>query len=568
MRPALLGLILLAAALGPAEVHAQSLLDFYRHALQTNPTVRTRSFGVEQAKAQEDIAGSRLLPQLSASGNYNNNNYHESGLSAQSYNGSRSVIQASQALFDLASYFRLQSATFAVKQSELQAEAARMSLGGDVVDRYLSVLQAGDEMTHLLSEKASIEGQLKRLRFMRERGLVKVTDLFETEAYYQGLLTREIEAQSTRAVALERLREITGLAARQVAPLARESFPAVPGAEDQWVADAARNNPNLTALEKAMDAVRSQVKSARSDHLPVLSLQASKTYSDQGFDNRLTPSYRVGIVGVQVNIPLYSGGRVQATEREANARFEMARESLEGARREVERDARTAYLTTVSSYARIGSTNNEVRALERTLQAQQKSYEMGIATIVDVLNAQRLLRKSRSDQSKARYDYIRGLTILRVHAGTLSMRDIEEINGWMAREAQQAQRSSGARSGVVRNPEGAVLQSNAWLGPLAAAKPAADKAEAVAVGHEPAKLYSAPQVFRARMEPASPVNSMDEYLSTQFTSSAGAGHAPIEQRWRQALGLSVGGRCVAQPDRRYLGWRRPDVDASRGYYIE
>jgi outer membrane protein len=141
-------------------------------------------------------------------------------------------------------------------------------------------------------------------------------------------------------------------------------------------------------------------------------------------------------IGVQVEIPLYSGGRVQAAEREANARFEIARESLEGARREVERDARTAYLTTVTSHARIGSTNAEVNALEKSLQAQQKSYELGVTTIVDVLNAQRLLLKSRSDQSKARYDYIRGLTTLRVHAGTLSLRDIEEIDSWMARTEQ------------------------------------------------------------------------------------------------------------------------------------
>jgi outer membrane protein len=402
--------------------------------------VKTRLYGIEQAKAQEDSAASRLLPQIDFLGNYNFNALRESRLPAQYYSGVRSALRASQALIDLASYFRLQSAQFAVTQNEQQFDAARMSLGGDVVDLYLAVLQAGDEITHLLSEKESIEGQLKRLRFMRERGLVKVTDLFEAEAYYQGLQSKEIEARNARAVALERLRAITGVAAQQVAPLARESFPAVPGREDQWVTDAASNNPNLTALEKAIEVVRSQIKGARADHLPRVTLQANKTYADQSFDNRTNPAYQVGSIGVQVEIPLYSGGRMQAVEREANARFEIARESLEGARREVERDARTAYLTTVSSYARIGSTNAEVQALERTLQAQQKSYELGVTTIVDVLNAQRLLLKSRSDQSKARYDYIRGLTTLRVHAGTLSMRDIEEIDSWMVRQGQGADR--------------------------------------------------------------------------------------------------------------------------------
>jgi len=140
----------------------------------------------------------------------------------------------------------------------------------------------------------------------------------------------------------------------------------------------------------------------------------------------------VTTLGLQLTIPLYEGGRVQATVSEASARLAIAREQYEAARRETERDARTAYLGAAANHARIGSTDAEVRALEKVLQAQQRSYELGVSTIVDVLIAQRRLFKSRSDRSKARYGYIRDLTTLRARAGTLSMSDIEEIDGWMA----------------------------------------------------------------------------------------------------------------------------------------
>ncbi len=46
-----------------------------------------------------------------------------------------------------------------------------------------------------------------------------------------------------------------------------------------------------------------------------------------------------------------------------------------------------------------------------------------------------IVLKARSDQSKARYDYIRDLTNLRARAGTLSAQDIGEIDGWMQRSA-------------------------------------------------------------------------------------------------------------------------------------
>ena len=427
-------LLLLAILTLPPAAHAQSLIDFYRGALESNPTLRTRELGVEQAKAQEQLAASRLLPQVVASGNYYWNDYREAGLGARHYEGSRTALQARQALLDLASYFKLQSARSTLAQSEQQHAAARMSLAGDVVDRYLAVLQAGDEIANVAAEKEATESQLKRLRFMRERQLAKLTDLLEVEAYYQGLLTREIEARSAAAVALERLRETSGLAAERVAPLARSTFAAVSGEEQQWVSDAASNNPSLAALQQAIEAAGKLVESGRAEHMPQVALTATKTNSDQGYDNRATPPYNVGTIGVQVTIPLFEGGRVQATVRDASARLGIAREQYEGARREIERDTRTAYLNARASHARIDSTGAEVHALENVVAAQRTSYEMGATTIVDVLIAQRRLYRSRSDQFRARYDFIRDFTALRVRAGRLTDQDLEEMDKWMARE--------------------------------------------------------------------------------------------------------------------------------------
>jgi outer membrane protein len=141
----------------------------------------------------------------------------------------------------------------------------------------------------------------------------------------------------------------------------------------------------------------------------------------------------VGTIGVQLNMPIYEGGRVEGTVREATAKYEIAREQYEAARREIERNTRTAYLSASASYARIGSTGEETRALERVVEAQEKSYEFGVTTVLDVLIARRRLVKARSDQSKARYDYIRDLTVLRVHVGALTRQHIEEIDGWMVR---------------------------------------------------------------------------------------------------------------------------------------
>jgi len=186
------------------------------------------------------------------------------------------------------------------------------------------------------------------------------------------------------------------------------------------------------ALQQAIEAAQMELRSGRAEYSPRLALTVSQTHSDQAYDNRLVPAYNVGTVGVQLTIPLYEGGRVQATVKDATARLEIAREKYEGARREIERDARTAYLNATTNHARIGSTGDEVQALERVVDAQKKSYELGVSTMIDVLISERRHFKARSDRQKARYEYIRGFTMLRVRSGRLTDQDVEEIDSWMA----------------------------------------------------------------------------------------------------------------------------------------
>ncbi len=428
--------LLLAALLGTVAPVAsgESLLQFYDAALRSNPEYLMREFGVDQARAQRDIASSRLLPQVSINANYSRNNFNDD-FNADRYSGLRAAVQLRQSLLDLASFFRLQGARANVLQSKHLRAAARMAIAGEVVDRYLLVLQTADEVQYLAAELDAARSEMARLRLMRERQLVKVTDLLEVEAYYQELLTNEIQARADNKVALEQLRETSGLAANEAAPLARASFEPIDGDADAWVAQAAENNGTLIALQHGITAARALLRSAKSEHLPQLAIVGSQVNSDQGVDNRQSPEFDVGSIGVQLTIPLYEGGRVTGSIEEARARWEIARQQYEQAWRQVARETRTAWLAASASHARVDSSGEEVRALERVVDAQRKSYQLGVSTIVDVLVAQRRLLRARFDQSKARYDFIRAMATLKVRAGNLSDGDVLRIDSWMRNAA-------------------------------------------------------------------------------------------------------------------------------------
>ena len=427
-----------AAADGPPT----NLLQLYDLALATNPVVEGRKYGVVQAEAQKDQARSKLLPQVSGTGFVSWNEFTQEipnrftgqiGHVTSQYQGLRGVVQARQALFDLSSFRAYQGSGFTVKQAEQDLESARMELATDLVDRYLEFLEAHDEAGYVQSELDLTDGEMQRIRRMYERAMAKVTDLYEVEAYYQTLKTRELEIHNAKAVALEKVREVVGVPVADLARLANEALPPVPGQADQWVTDAVRRHPAIQALQYAMEASAKTIASQWANHLPQVSLQMSGIYAKNGgFDNRQLDPYTVGTLGVQLNVPLYSGGGTSAAEREAVARFEMTKYKHLEKQREVERETRTAYLNAQTGYSRIASTMREVDARIKARDGQQRGYELGAATIVAVLEAKKNLLKSRFASAKARYDYLRSLVALRVWGGTLTRTDIEEINGWMA----------------------------------------------------------------------------------------------------------------------------------------
>lgn len=431
-RSSLIPLVMLVVvSVLPLPAGAQGLAQLYRAALEGNPMLRSRAYDVDRARAESDGARSRLLPQVLMLSALSRNQYDDATtFGNRSYAGKRTSLILRQTLYDQPSRSRWESTQATVVQRDQELVLTRLGLFYEVLDRYLEVLTAQDELEWMAAESQAATRQVDRLRAMRERQMAKVTDLAEAEAYAQSLVTRAIDAQNHQSVALARLTELCGVAVAQVSSLSRTSFDAVPGTQQAWVDHALRSYPRLLALAEAVEAARRLYESSRSERLPQLTATMSYTYSDQGFDNRRQPPYHVAAVGVELRIPFYEGGRVDALTRDAAARQGAAEQELETARREVEREIITHWLSARANHARIGSTTAEVRAFEQTVKAHEVGLELGVSRITDMLEARRKLLKSRADSAKARYDYLRDMVALRVRSGQLTESDIASWDRW------------------------------------------------------------------------------------------------------------------------------------------
>lgn len=413
-----------------AAVQAEDLLSLFRNAVTDFPALRARVLAVSRARADVDLAQSKLYPQVSVQTSSSRNDYRDTA-SELRFNGNRTIFSARQPLLDLPSTYRVDGAKATVVQSEREAEQARAELFGELADQYLLALQAEDELIQLQVEKEAADQQVERLRAMREREMAKITDLSEAISWREQLVTREIDAVNKAEAARTRLQEFTGRMPGILSTMAMTEFPPVPESAKFWVDGAMLSNAAIAARQAAVDAARAAVNAARADHYPQISLNLQRNQSNQDIDNSPRRDFTVDSISLEMRLSIYEGGRVNAATNAALTQLAIANEQLESARREIERDVRIMYASATANRARIDSTNGEVTALNYTVRAQERGYELGVVTVIQVLDARRRLLRSRVDQAKARYDYLRDLIGLRMRAGGLSEADVIDFNRWL-----------------------------------------------------------------------------------------------------------------------------------------
>ena len=137
------------------------------------------------------------------------------------------------------------------------------------------------------------------------------------------------------------------------------------------------------------------------------------------------------MVGVQLNIPIYSGGATSAKVAEASANRFKTRADLETARRQAASDARVAYAGIANGLAQIEALDSAVVSGQSAVKGNQVGYSLGIRINIDVLNAEQQLYTSQRDLTKARYETLFQGLKLKAAAGVLSEEDLAVINGML-----------------------------------------------------------------------------------------------------------------------------------------
>lgn len=440
--------VLLTASLVAANAGAADLRDVYERALTSDPLIREADANRLAARESRPQAIAALLPQIAASGRYNDEETDSSGAfvepglpptpEVRNSDGNSSAwdVTLRQNVFRWQNWATLRRANAQTAQAEADYSAAQQDLILRTSEAYFNVLAAQDTLEAAVAAHDAIGRQLEQSDKRFEVGLIAVTDVQEAKAAFDSATAALIQAKRNLATAQERLRELTG-ETFDVLEKPGADMPLTgpnPASPEDWVQLAMQQNARLISSRLAADITRADIGFERGGHFPSLDVVVSRSH----FDSEATISGSSAgdidsdsddtVVSLQVTVPIFSGGATRSRVRQAQFLNIAARERLERTARETEREARDAYLGVNSEVARVQSLRQAVESAMTALQATEAGYEVGTRTSVDVLEARRRLFEAQTNYARSRYDYLLNVLRLQLAAGTLDRQGLEEIN--------------------------------------------------------------------------------------------------------------------------------------------
>lgn len=427
--------VALALGLAAPLAQAEDLVELYNAARAYDATYLSARALADSVQYRAAQANALRLPSVGLSGNATRSESDLPGAaSTLSQNSVGASLSAKQPLFNRANGATIAQAERDLEVAKTNLETAEQDLIVRVAQAYFDVLSAQDTLTLARASKTAITEQLASAKRNFEVGTATITDTREAQARFDLSTAQELAAENdlrTKRIVLDQLVGRANVQPNPVAGPVRLPTPQ-PASPDEWVANADKAHPSIRRAALGYEIAQLETDKARAGHLPTVDLVGG--YSNTRNTGELPAlqgtrgTSRGASVGVQLNVPLFSGFAVQNRVRETVVLQDKAREDLETARRTVAQTTRTAYYGLQTGQARVQALEAAEASSKLALEATQLGYKVGVRVNLDVLNAQTQLFQTQTDLAKARYDLLMSSLRLEQAAGQLEPTDLQRIN--------------------------------------------------------------------------------------------------------------------------------------------
>ena len=420
-------------------VLSMDLLEAYEAAKLQDATILAARATAQAGRENLPQALAQLLPNISASLGYNNNNltittpnfFGVEKTTKTDYPSQNQTLTLRQPLYRPFLKSQYQQAGARVDDVNAALNQEEQNLVVRVVGAYFEAMLTYEQLNLVLTERQSYTTQLDVARKSFAAGSGTRTDVDAAQAQLDLNAAEEIQARQNMAFTLRQLEVLVNQPIDQISKLNVSKLQLLgpqPNILQDWIARSEQNSHEIKTLKAQLEVARLEVEKNKSGHYPTLDAIAQLSRSQSENITNTQNRYNNTSVGLQLNVPLFAGGGVTSSIRQALAARDRAEQLLEAGRRDLSLRVHKEFRSLTESIPKIYALEQALISADQLVLSSSKSFQAGSRTVVDVLNAEQKRSVVLRDLAQARYIYLISTIRLLALVGAADTEAVRSIN--------------------------------------------------------------------------------------------------------------------------------------------
>ncbi len=424
MKKLIFGFIFWGALVSAQQVQRLTLSEAISHALEHKAEAEKARLDIRKGDAQIAEVRSNALPNLSFNSNTSYNPLlQETVLPGEMFGApgqqvkvafgqkwtSSNMVQLTQVLFNQSVFTGLKAARSTKEFYILNAALTEEQIIEKVANAYFQVYQAEQMLDNAKNNLAITTQTIKIIEGLYDAGLARKIDLDRTVVARNNVNSGVHQLENTLDLAENTLKFMIGMPMNQEIELPEQTFdPAI--LPDRTVNFDDRTEIKL--MDKQLELLQWQKKATIAEYYPTAALSANYGFLGQGENMPWWNGKENGVfwsdlasIGLNIRIPIFNGFATKSRVELNQIEIEKAEADLRETYLGLDLSHKNALVQLDNNMTMITTQEGNVDLAEQVLANTRSNYQHGLATLNDILDAERDLTEAKNNLTKAKLDY-------------------------------------------------------------------------------------------------------------------------------------------------------------------
>ena len=312
-------------------------------------------------------------------------------------------VTATQSVFDFSSIRRFQASKVGVSAARSDVSGTEEQVAAQVARAYLAAVKADADVETAEANVTLSDALLKQARNEKEAGTGTGIEITRAQVQLANDRQRLVVAGNARRTAHLRLLRAMGARLEIEVQLTDrlQYLPVDAVTLEQAKALALKERPDLAAQQNREATARLNASATKLERLP--SLAAFGDYGESG--TGLGSALPTRTYGIQLRIPIFDGARRDARRVESASQYRAEQTRTRDLKEQIDLDVRLALDSLHSAEDEVNVAKDGLALADNELAQARRRYAAGVATSVEVTDAQTRLERARDNQTAALYNY-------------------------------------------------------------------------------------------------------------------------------------------------------------------